>query len=67
MPSEIDEILGPEEKDGEGEGDETNELELISQELIEAVHARNTKDVAQALRAAFACLESYEHEEGPQE
>lgn len=57
----ITEILGPAEKDGGADG--PSELETISQELIEAVHARNPKDVAEALRAAFQCQESEPHDE----
>jgi hypothetical protein len=49
-------ILGPaENKDGE-EGPDP--LEVASQELLEAVHARNPQDVAQALRACFECLDT---------
>jgi hypothetical protein len=39
------------------------ELKVIAQELIEAVHARNADQVCQALCAAFECLESRPHEE----
>lgn len=47
------------------EGPEYDELEMIAQELIEAIHARNQKEVAESLRAAFECLDSEPHEEGP--
>lgn len=64
-------ILGPDSKnvgnreDLEDEG--PDEMGLISQELIEAVHARNAEDVKNALRAAFACMDSEPHVEGPHE
>lgn len=67
-------ILGP---DGENVGDRRDllpesydsdsELSVIAQELIEAVHARNVDDTKAALRAAFECLDSEPHEEGPDE
>lgn len=64
-------ILGPDRKAGTHEGSEgeeaPDELEVLSQELIEAVHARNPGAVAQALRAAFECMDSEPHVEGPNE
>ncbi len=58
-------VLGP-DSNGVGERDEEapdSDLEMIAQELVEAVHARNSKDVSACLRAAFECLESQPHEE----
>lgn len=54
--NEVDAILGPADS-GPAEEDGCDELEMVSQELIEAVHARNAADVAAALKAAFACLD----------
>ena len=65
MESYVDEILGPKPKEDGHDG--PSEMEAISQELIEAVHARNVKDTEAALRAAFACMESEPHDEGPHE
>ena len=39
-------------------------LETAGQDLCDAVHAKDAKAVAQALRAAFELLESEPHEEG---
>lgn len=65
-------ILGPDGNNvgvrrGSGEDEEPDELAMIAQELIEAVHARNPKEVVEALRAAFMCLDSEPHVEGPHE
>lgn len=40
-------------------------LEACSEDLIRAVHAKDAKSVAAALRAAFEICEAYPHEEGP--
>lgn len=65
MKSYLDEILGPAGKPADA--DPQDEMKLISQELIEAVHARNVDDVEAALRAAFECLDAEPHVEGPHE
>ena len=64
--TDVMEILGPDPKTSD-EGDESDPMDLISQELIEAVHARNTTDVANALKAAFQYLDAEPHSEGPHE
>lgn len=40
-----------------------DELSAISEELIAAVHAKDAEGTAQALKAAFACMEKAPHEE----
>jgi hypothetical protein len=44
---------------------DNEELKVIAQELIEALHARNPEEVVAALRAAFECMDAEPHEEGP--
>lgn len=44
---------------------EDEELHAISEDFIQAVHAKDAQAVADAFRAAFECLESQPHEEGP--
>lgn len=65
-------ILGPESpnvgvRSELSDSESPEELKMISQELIEAIHARNPEDVCQALKAAFELLDSEPHEEGPEE
>ena len=58
---------GPVEK-VERKPDEESEydpLHAAADDLIEAVHSKNTKNVAMAIRAAFELLDSEPHEEGP--
>lgn len=51
--------------------DEPNEefdmLESAADELIAAIHAKDSKAVASALRSAFQIADSEPHEEGPHE
>lgn len=42
-------------------------LESAAEDLISAVHAKDVKAVASALKAAFEMCESQPHEEGPHE
>ncbi len=45
------------------EGAEIDSLEVAAEELCNAVHAKDYKAAASALRAAFELLESQPHEE----
>lgn len=45
---------------------EFDSLESAGQDLIDAVHAKDAKAVAAALRAGFDLLESEPHQEGAQ-
>lgn len=47
------------------ESKEVDMLDGVAEELIAAVHAKDTKAVAMALKAAFEICEVYPHEEGP--
>lgn len=65
----ITSILGP---DSPNVGDRRElssshpeELRVIAQDLIEAVHSKDAEKVCDALCAAFGCLDSQPHEEGP--
>jgi hypothetical protein len=49
------------------EGSEYDPLESAAEDLISAVHSKNVKSVASALRAAFELCDSEPHEEGPHE
>lgn len=40
-------------------------LESAAEDLIQAVHSKNVKSVAEALRAAFEICDAQPHEEGP--
>lgn len=40
-------------------------LDSAAEDLISAVHSKNTKLVSEALRAAFEICELYPHKEGP--
>lgn len=44
---------------------EFDSLESAGQDLIDAIHARDVKAVAAALRAGFELLDSEPHFEGP--
>jgi hypothetical protein len=50
--------------DGEEEYDA---MEAAAHDLMTAVHARDTKGIAEALRAAFELADSEPHVEGPHE
>jgi len=49
------------------DGADFDSLEVAAQDLCDAVHSRNYKAVAEALRAAFELCDSEPHEEGPHE
>lgn len=42
-------------------------LESAAQDLIDAMHSKDVKATAEALRAAFELCDSEPHEEGPHE
>jgi hypothetical protein len=46
------------------EGAEFDVLESAAEDLISAVHAKDVKGVAMAMRAAFELMESEPHKEG---
>lgn len=46
------------------EDSEFDSLEVAAQDLCDAIHSKDYKGVASALRAAFDLLESQPHEEG---
>lgn len=54
------------EEEGEGKGDEQG-LDAAAEDLISAVHGKDTAGVVEALRNAFAILDSEPHEEGEHE
>lgn len=47
------------------EGDEYVGLESAAEDLIRAVHSKDTQGVCAALKAAFEICDSQPHEEGP--
>lgn len=47
------------------EAGEYDVLESAAEDLVRAVHSKDIKGVAQALRAAFDLCDSMPHEEGP--
>lgn len=47
------------------DGAEYDALESAADDLIAAIHSKDAKGVAAALRAAFELAESQPHEEGP--
>lgn len=47
------------------EGDEAAPLEAAAEDLIRAIHSKDTKAVAAALKAAFEISDSEPHVEGP--
>ncbi len=54
----------PDEKPEQDQDDSSAAIESCAQELIRAVHAKDTKAVSEALKDAFEILESMPHEEG---
>ena len=46
------------------DGEDYDMLESAAEDLISAVHSKNVKAVASALKAAFEMMESEPHEEG---
>lgn len=57
-------ILGPEKQD-EPESEGMDALHALSEELIDAIHAKDAPGVASALQAAFEEMDSEPHVEGP--
>lgn len=55
----------PDTPEQEPEYDHGAGIEACAQDLIDAVHAKDTQKVAQVLKDAFELLESQPHEEGP--
>lgn len=53
----------PEKEMDEGDGDE--HLQAIADDLVEAIHAKDSVAVKDLLREAFECLEMAPHAEGP--
>jgi hypothetical protein len=51
--------------DEEGEMEEPDYLEHCAERIIDAVHAKDAEELADALREAFEELEEEPHEEGP--
>lgn len=49
------------------DGAEFDSLESAAEDLISAIHSKDIKAVASALRAAFDLMESEPHTEGPHE
>ncbi len=47
------------------DGEAYDVMHSAAQDLIEAVHSKNVKGVAEALKAAFELADSEPHEEGP--
>ncbi len=44
---------------------ENHAMEACAEDLIRAVHSKDSKAVAEALQSAFECMEREPHEEGP--
>lgn len=53
----LDEILGPKDQAEKSDSKGMGALQAISEELIDAVHAKDAAGVESALRAAFAELD----------
>lgn len=47
--------------------DDFDMVESAAEDLIQAIHAKDVKAVAQALRSAFEICDAMPHEEGPHE
>lgn len=57
---------GPQEKvTREHDDEDFDSIEVAAQDVIDAVHAKDVKALASALRAAFELCDSEPHEEGP--
>lgn len=48
----------------EAEGESEDEMELVAEDLLKAMAAKDPKMIAQALKAAFAIADAMPHEEG---
>lgn len=58
----------PDEKpDSDEPEDKDAAIHACAQDLINAVHAKDTRAAAEAIRSAFEILDSMPHEEGPHE
>jgi len=57
----------PETIKRESDESEYDMLEAAAEDLMHAVHSKDIKMIAQALRAAFEICDSQPHEEGPHE
>ena len=67
-PGMIIETRKPDENPSQEEESNDDEgLEMAAQDLIDAVHSKDVKGVASAMRAAFEFLESQPHEEAGHE
>jgi hypothetical protein len=62
-------IVKTREPDKTQENQEVNEedaaIEAVASDLIEAIHSKDVKRAAEAIRAAFEIMDSLPHEEGP--
>ena len=69
MPVMIDEIRQrkPDEMGHEEISEDMEMLEHAAKELVDAIHAKDHKAVAQVLHAFFELADSMPHEEGPHE
>ena len=64
----ITETRKPDENSAKPEESNDNEgLEMAAQDLIDAVHNKDPKAAASAMRAAFELMESQPHEENNEE
>ncbi len=48
----------------EAEGESEDEMELVAEDLMKAIAAKNPKMISEALKAAFAIADALPHEEG---
>jgi len=55
------------DKPEENQEDKDASIHACAQDLIDAVHNKDVKGVAEAMRSAFEILDSQPHEEGPHE
>jgi hypothetical protein len=46
------------------DGEEHDDMHLVAQELIAAIHSKNIKDVAELLKTAFILCDAEPHHEG---
>lgn len=54
----------PDEKPAEESSEDIDSIEVCAQELVKAIHAKDSKAVAEALKDVFTILDSMPHEEG---
>lgn len=55
------------DKPEENQEDKDAAIHACAKDLIDAVHAKDIKAAAEAMRSAFEILDSMPHEEGPHE